>query len=497
MKKMIVTASVVLGLNLGGIILPDNTGLTVLAAETPPVDTAAAFKNHAENIITDPVGVGGKKSLFVTGEVKKGSNIYWVQLWVNEKLITTERVIEDVPKEDNYFFELDIKNSIQSMEDSVTVLGLERDKKVVVEESEVFLQESEWILTPDAFTLKKDSVVTGLADWEITDVKLAVNTAIVDEKEVPYTSLFSLDTNDEIQFLRDYVEVLGFDVEGELVQKAKVAVNPIKLVTNLNDFSLGERNITGTVNGGGAAQARLYVNNKRQQTTIVKSDGTFSLIARAITSIADKASIAILNAEGIEIGRFNVVINESGQSRPFIGQYSDGLSAAPGGNVGFQTSFRNYGFENEYNMGIETIPTAKWLKPEFYFYYQKDMEIVAFTMGLDPIISINDLDPSKVVVSNLENRTFDGTEYKGLKLSFQYDFQIRSVFGETFLSAWLKTPEQKTNDLSVIAFGSSDSNATNYKPIVHAGKDTRDLTQTGNPNKRIFEVKKTNYSVSY
>ncbi|MBO0473758.1 hypothetical protein IGL98_003485 [Enterococcus sp. DIV0840] len=345
--------------------------------------------------------------------------------------------------------------------------------------------------------MRKDSVVTGVADWEMTDVKLAVNTKIIDEKEVPYTSLFSLDSKGEIQFLRDYVEVLGFDADGELVQKAKVAVNPIKLAMNLNDFTLGERNVTGIISGGGASQVRLYVNNKRQQTTAIKADGSFSLVARAITSINDKASIAILNTEGVELGRFNVVINESGQSRPFIGQYSDGLSAIPGGNVGLQTSFRNYGFENEYDMGTQTIPTAKWLKPEFYFYYQKDMEIAAFTMGLDPIISINDLDSNKVVVSDLENRVFDGTEYKGLKLSFQYDFQIRSAFGETFLSAWLKTPEQKTNDLSVIAFGSSNSNATNYKPIVQASKDTNDLTQTGNPNKQIFGYKKTSYSVSY
>lgn len=497
MKKIIIATSAILGLSFGIFILPNITGIGTVNAEAASVVTASAFKNHSEHIITDPVGVGGKKSLFVSGEVKRDSNIYWVQLWVNDVLVGTERVIEDVPNEENYFFELDINNSIHSTEDKVKVIGLDRDKKVSIEESEVFLQASEWILTPDEFTFKKDSVVTGIADWEITDVKLAVNANVIDEKEVPHTSLFSLDENGEIQFLRDYVEVLGFDVDGELVQKAKVAVNPIKLAMNLNDFSLGERNVTGIVSGGGASQVRLYVNNKRQQTTAIKADGSFNLIARAITSIDDKAVVAVLNADGVEIGRFNVVINESGQSRPFIGQYSDGLSTTPGGNVGFQTSFRNYGFENEYDMGTQTIPTAKWLKPEFYFYYQKDMEIAAFTMGLDPITPISDLDPSKVVVSDLENRIFNGTEYKGLKLSFQYDFQIRSAFGETFLSAWLKTPEQKTHDLSVIAFGSSNSNATNYKPIVHAGKDTNNLTQTGNPNKQIFEYKKTSYTVSY
>lgn len=350
MKKSIVIASALLGFSLGGVLLPNITGAETLIAEASPVVTSSAFKNHSDHIITDPVGVGGKKSLFVSGEVKRGSTIYWVQLWVNDVLVATEPIIEDVPNEDNYFFELDINNSIQSLDDTVKVIGLDRDKKVVGEESEVFLQPSEWVLTPDEFTLRKDSVVTGVADWEMTDVKLAVNTKIIDEKEVPYTSLFSLDSKGEIQFLRDYVEVLGFDADGELVQKAKVEVNPIKLAMDLNDFTLGERNVTGIVSGGGASQVRLYVNNKRQQTTAIKTDGSFSLVARAITSINDKASIAILNTEGVELGRFNVVINESGQSRPFIGQYSDGLSTIPGGNVGLQTSFRNYGFENEYDM---------------------------------------------------------------------------------------------------------------------------------------------------
>lgn len=129
------------------------------------------------------------------------------------------------------------------------------------------------------------------------------------------------------------------------------------------------------------------------------------------------------------------------------------------------------------------------------------MEIASFTMGNGtdwaPLVQITNLDPDKVILTDLENRVFDGTEYKGFKLSFQYNLEVNSSFGGTFLSAWLKTPVNKTNDVSVIAFGSSDSKVTNYKPIVSAFKDTKNLTQTNNPNKLIFGHKKTNYSVSY
>ncbi|WP_206913097.1 hypothetical protein IGL98_003484 [Enterococcus sp. DIV0840] len=133
MKKSIVIASAILGFSLGGFLLPNITGAETLMAEASPVVTSSAFKNHSDYIITDPVGVGGKKSLFVSGEVKRGSTIYWVQLWVNDVLVATEPIIEDVPNEDNYFFELDINNSIQSLEDTVKVIGLDRDKKVVGE----------------------------------------------------------------------------------------------------------------------------------------------------------------------------------------------------------------------------------------------------------------------------------------------------------------------------------------------------------------------------
>lgn len=499
---MVLAAFSVFCLSVGSIVLPSGLALTTVQADAAtPVSSMATFKNHGEVIMSEAVNVGEKQDIFVSGTIDRTAEIYHVQLWVNGILISENKVIDNVPDQGNFFFELPINDSIHSLNDKVKVVGLTKSKEVV-DEAECVLQEGSYTLIANEFTLMKDQVVTGNADSDITIVELALNGTVINQQVVDFEEQFTLDAKQSILFLDDIVEVIGYDDSGKELKRITVNVNPIKLDMQLKDFTFGNRLIEGTVNGEGAAKVMLYVNNRRQGNALnLKADGTFSLSAKTIKSLDDDVKIAVLNAAGAEIGRFNVTINPNGFSRPFIGQYSDKLSATPGENVGFQTSFRNYGFKDEFGLGTETIPTAEWIKPEFYFYYQKDMEIASFTMGNGtdwaPLVQITDLDPDKVILTDLENRVFDGTEYKGFKLSFQYNLEVNSSFGGTFLSAWLKTPVNKTNDVSVIAFGSSDSTVTNYKPIVSACKDTKNLTQTNNPDKLIFGHKKTNYSVPY
>ncbi|MEI5992890.1 immunoglobulin-like domain-containing protein [Candidatus Enterococcus mansonii] len=500
-KKALIGLGLFLCFSLGNIAVPAATGLTALTAEATTLATATTFKNHGQAIASEAVNVGEKQDLYVSGKVDRTAGIYWVQLWVNGNLITEKKVQDNVPVGDDFFFELPIQNSIHSLEDKVKVVGLSKSKEVM-DESEVKLQDGAYTLIANEFTLMKDDVVTGIADPDIADVELAVNGVVVDHQDVDFDDQFTLNAKESIHFLDDFVEVIGYDYNGKDIKHVKVSVNPIKIVMDLKYFTLGDKYVEGTVSGEGVTKVLLYVNNKRQGNPVpVNSDGSFKLSARAIRALDDDVKIATLNDKETALAHFNVLVNPAGFSRPFIGQYSDKQSAAPGENVGFQTSFRNYGFPDEFGLGTETIPTAEWIKPEFYFYYQKDMEIASFTMGNGtewaPLVSVTELDPTKVVYTELENRTFSGTEYKGFKLTFQYNLAINSSFGGTFLSGWLKTPVNKTNDLSVIAFGSSNSKVANYKPIVHAFKDSENLTQSNDPNKLIFGHKKTNYNVAY
>jgi len=238
---------------------------------------------------------------FVTGTVTEDSTIKKVQLYVNDLLISSNKVYSDNS------FEIDTENTILTVDDKVEVVGLNRSSKEV-ERQTVFVEKEEFQLFIDDFSLYETEAITGDTDVFHTEVALFINGEEVERIYLLADRLINFGAVDDIEYLDDDVEVVGYKY-GQEITRTKVNLSlPTNTLESDNYFLSKDTFITGKVTGKAAKKVRLYVNRKRQQTVTISEDGSFRIQGNAITSEKDQVDIAVLTEKDQEIGRYGITI---------------------------------------------------------------------------------------------------------------------------------------------------------------------------------------------
>lgn len=260
------------------------------------------------NVVPDDYYLSGDRK--VTG--KYFGDIKRIKLEVNGKTLSTSAT---VASDGTFSFYAD--KSITKETDTVYVIGCDKNGKELDRKQVRIIKDLPPVptgtLTPKEFNLLNERRITGTYVGSVYQIRLEVNGTLLSAvSTVASDGTFSYYVGSTIKSVTDKVYVLGYDKNGNQLDKKQVVIIKPTVVTQgaltPNKYQVAvDRKITGKYTGD-VKRVRLEVNGVLlSAVTDVLSDGTFSYYAGATIKVStDKVYVIGFDKDGKQLDKKQV-----------------------------------------------------------------------------------------------------------------------------------------------------------------------------------------------